>query len=94
MEHPHLIRAWIEWIDRSGNNAEPQPMGTLEAVLVVATDLELNPAAGIDSSEVDDVIQAARERFAHRNGEFKTVRIVPASCYRAIIRCGRCSPGR
>lgn len=81
MPNPHLIRAWVEWLDErdvTGSNNR----GFIHPILVIETDLNLVPGRdSLDSSSLEDVIAEAKEQFENRMIKIDRIRIVPVGVY-------------
>jgi hypothetical protein len=81
MSHPHLKRAWIEWIDERDAKGNTN-RGFIHPVLVVETDLNLVPGRNtLDSSTLEDIIDEAKAQFENRILKIDRIRVVPAGMY-------------
>lgn len=74
MTHPNMKRAWIEW--------EYGPAGAAP-ILVIETDIPMSPGPnGMDSSNLDDMIDEAIKAYSSPSFTIYRARIVPLGTHR------------
>lgn len=70
VSHEHAVKSWLQWEINGGSR---------ELVLVVETDLELDPGAeGFESGKLDDFLYALVVEFSERDAQVERVDVLPA----------------